>query len=82
MRITAAVLDGKIATVNRMLGIDEVTTNLPGRIRLYRAYGTTMVHRVVNDAGAVETLLCGGTAREVALFLDGMIAGLRVTARA
>lgn len=74
---TRAQLLGKIDKVNRLLGNEpDAPYSTPGVIVLYGAYGATGVHRYVNTSGGVAELMGLGTKREVALFLDGMIAAL------
>jgi len=67
-RITSAVLDQKVANVNRLLGSDTV--------QLYRAYGAVAVQNGIPGTSGVENLSGFGTAREAAKFLDGMRAAL------
>lgn len=77
MRITKKHLQAKVAIINGMLGYDALW-NTVGAVRLYCAYGGYGVHRVVNTAGGVDDLLPCGTAREASMFLQGMIAALRI----
>lgn len=79
-RITNAHLQGKVDTVNRLLGNDpEAGYSTPGVVHLYGAYGSTAVHRYVNESGGVSDLSGLMTKREVARFLDGMIRALYIT---
>ena len=81
MRMTRKHLEAKVDIVNSMLGFDPdaLEYNTIGSIQLYSAYGATQIHRVVNDAHAVDALSTLGTMRETAEFLSGMIAALRIT---
>ena len=72
-RITSAVLDQKVANVNRLLGEPFF------QVQLYRAYGATAVERVIPGSTGTENLSGFGTAREAAKFLDGMRAALLLT---
>lgn len=81
MRMTVKHLEAKVSIINGMLGFD--TENMPpyptpGVVHLYRAYGATGVHRIVNESGGVSSLAELGTMRETAQFLSGMIAALRI----
>lgn len=79
-RMTDKVLEAKVSIINGMLGHPEgAGYNTPGLVVLYGAYGGTGVHRYSGRAGGVADLMGGvGTKREAALFLDGMIAALRI----
>lgn len=81
MRITAAHLEAKVSTINRLLGFASgAPYPTPGAVLLYSAYGGRGVHRVSNTAGGQEDLMGGcQPARECSRFLDGMIAALRIT---
>ena len=79
MRITKSHLEGKVRTVNTLLGHGENPAySTPGAITLYMAYGGYGVHRYSEHGrGAVSDLMGGcQTARECGRFLDGMIATL------
>jgi len=80
-RITNANLEGKIRSVNTLLGNDpDAPYSTIGLVHLYGAYGMTGVHRYANEHGGVSDLMGNlGTKREVATFLDGMITALRIT---
>jgi hypothetical protein len=79
-RITDANLEGKIRSINTMLGNDpDAPYSTIGLVHLYGAYGMTGVHRYANEHGGASDLMQKlGTKREVATFLDGMIAALRI----
>lgn len=79
MRINRAHLEAKVSRVNQMLGfdVDALEYNTVGSIQLYHSTSYT-VHRVHNDAHAVESLSEGLTASEASQFLSGMIAALRI----
>jgi hypothetical protein len=79
-RITDRFLRGQVDTINRLLGFDpeSVRWDTIGSVQLYGAYGSTAVHRIMNDAGGVTDLSGLHTKREVSLFLAGMIAALYV----
>jgi hypothetical protein len=81
-RITNAHIEAKAANVNRLLGFDpeNITYRTIGAIRLGGAYGGTSVERISNEFGSVSMLLGYVTKREVATFLDGMLAALRIKA--
>lgn len=79
MRITTAHLEAKVATINAMLGVENPSYNVPGTIEIAGAYGGTAVHQVVNTGHGVSILTGYGTKREAGMFLDGMIAALRIT---
>lgn len=83
-RITEAHLEGKVRTVNALLGNDpDAGYSTPGVIVLSGAYGGTAVHRYANTMGGVSDLTGGHiTKREVALFLDGMIRALYIVQEA
>lgn len=80
-RITEAHLQGKVDTINRMLGNPEgAPYSTPGVIVLSGAYGGTGVHRYANTSGGVSDLMGGHfPKREVARFLDGMMQALYIT---
>lgn len=80
-RITTAHLEGKVATVNRLLGNDpDAPYSTPGVVILSSAYGGTGVFRYVNTSGGVSDLMGGHwTRREAAMFLDGMTESLYIT---
>ena len=80
-RITERHLQGKIDTINRLLGIDpDAGYNAKGLVHLGGAYGGTTVYRYVGESGAVSNVMYGfHTKREVAMFLDGMIQALYLT---
>lgn len=77
---TQSLVMNKLARVNAALGYDNTTYNTVGSLQLYSAYGSTSVVRVCNESGGSEQLSGLGTTKECALFLDGMLAGLRLTA--
>jgi hypothetical protein len=80
-RITESHLQGKVDTVNRLLGNDpDAPYSTVGLVILSGAYGGTGVHRYSNTSGGVSDLMGAlGSKREVALFLNGMIEALRIT---
>lgn len=78
-RITNGILEAKVKIINEALGTVTPAWNVIGTVRLYGAYGSTAVHRVMNTSGGVESISPLGTKREVAMFLDGMISALRIT---
>jgi hypothetical protein len=82
MRITVTHLQAKVDTLNAMLGHDAPEWNTVGSVRLYRAYGGTGVHRVMNTSGGVTELAPIGTAKEANAFLSGIITALRITREA
>lgn len=77
-RITNAHLEGKIRTVNALLGnAPDAPYSTPGVVVLSGAYGGVDAHRYCNELGGVSSLMgYHGTKRELATFLDGMIRGL------
>lgn len=77
-RITTAHLEGKVRTVNKLLGNDpDAGYSTPGVVVLSGAYGGTGVHRYANTSGGVSDLMGGHlTKKEAGLFLDGMISAL------
>lgn len=79
-RITGAHLQGKVDTVNRLLGVDpDAPYSTVGKVVLSGAYGGHGVHRYVNTSGGVSDLMGGHfPAREAARFLDGMIQALYI----
>ena len=88
MRITKAILEAKIATINKLTGspAEPYTKGADGsfkaNIRNYNlscAYGGYSLQRMVGEGGGVTCPLNTGhvPARELALALDGFIAGLR-----
>lgn len=80
-RISDLFLQAKVDTINTLQGFDtaNVSWNTVGGIRLAGAYGGTGVEQVCNEHGGVSDLFGGyGTKREVAHFLTGMIAGMRL----
>lgn len=78
MRMTKACLQGKVRTINTLLGFEaEPAYDTQGSVVLYGAYGGHGVHRYSGGHGGVSDLMGGcQTARECARFLDGMIAAL------
>lgn len=78
MRITRKHLQAKVDVINDMLGHDDPQYNTVGSIQLYHSLAYS-VHRVHNDAHAVESLSEGLTASEAGQFLSGMIAALRIS---
>lgn len=77
-RMTDKIIDAKCDTVNRLLGIPEDQPySTEGAVRRYSAYGQTGVHRVTKGGG-VDTIKPLGTKSEAAMFLDGMVAALRM----
>lgn len=79
-RITTAHLEGKVRIINGHLGFsgDEGYSTI-GLIVLDGAYGATGVHRYMNNEGGVTDLMGGHfTKKDVANFLDGMIAAFRI----
>jgi hypothetical protein len=79
MRMTRACIDGKIRTVNRMLGHGESPAySTDGAVVLYGAYGDWGVRAYSGPHGGQSDPMGGlGTLRECGRFLDGMIAALR-----
>lgn len=77
-RITNAMLDARVATINRMLGFgDEPAYSTVGAIVLEGAYGSTAVAQYCNKSGGVRMLHDYGTKREAYVFLNGMIQASR-----
>ncbi len=77
---TQSLVMGKLARVNAALGYDDPAYNTAGSLHLYGAYGSTSVVRVSNKGGGTEQLSGLGTKKECVLFLDGILAGLRLAA--
>ena len=77
---TQSLVMSKLARVSAALGYDDPAYNTVGSLHLYGAYGSTSVVRVGNESGGSEQLSGLGTKKECALFLDGMLAGLRLAA--
>ena len=75
---TQSLVMSKLARVNAALGYDDPAYNTVGSLQLYSAYGSTSVIRLCN--GGTEQLSGLGTKKECVLFLDGMLAGLRLAA--
>jgi hypothetical protein len=87
MRVTRKHLEAKIGIINGMLGFDpdggeNGGYNHKGFLNLYSAYGGYQVHQYIGESGAVNSLSNLGSAREVAEFLSGMIAALRIVKEA
>lgn len=78
MRITIGHLNDKVAYINRALGFDAPKWNTVGAIKLYRAYGSTGVHRTMNTSGGITELMGLATMRDVDNFLAGIIVMLRI----
>lgn len=80
MNITKSHLEGKVDTINRMLGYElPIAYSTDGAIVLSGAYGGTGVHRYSGPHGGVSDLMGGHyTKREAGKFLDGMIHALRI----
>jgi hypothetical protein len=80
MRMTKACVQGKIRTVNTLLGHGPnpaYVTN--GAVVFYAAYGAYGVHAYSGPHGGQSDLMGGlGTLSECARFLDGMIVALRL----
>lgn len=77
-RITERHLQAKVDTLNRLTGTDpDAPYSTIGKYVLSGDYGGTDVHRYCNESGGVSSLLGGHVPkREVARFLDGMLAAL------
>jgi hypothetical protein len=80
-RISESFLRAKCETVNGIIGVPGATayTHLPLQVSLHMAYGYTSVIQYTSQDGSHTTLSQPGTMREAALFLDGLITGLRMT---
>jgi hypothetical protein len=78
MRITQKHLEAKVGIINGMLGYASPQWDTVGAIHLYRAYGATGIHRVMNTSGGVDSLMELGTVKEASQFLSGMIAAFRI----
>ena len=80
MRYTRAFLEHQVGVINAMLGHDRhsVTTETPGSVHLYSAYGGYGVHYVGVSGRGRDALLPCHPARETARYLAGMISALEI----
>jgi hypothetical protein len=81
MRITVSHVDAKVSTFNSLMGIRDVSWNTVGAIRLQGEYGGYAVEQCSGEHGSVHRLTATGTLREAAIFLDGMIAAIRMQSK-
>lgn len=79
-RITRGHVEAKLATVNRMLGIEKPGPFAPGSVDLGGAYGGWRVEQVTSKDHSIRVLSTSGyaTMRDCDTFVDGMIAALRI----
>ena len=88
MRITKKHLEAKVQTINNLLDRPKTPyTRVDGKLKanignfsLSMAYGGYSVHEMTNEQGGVSTIINIGhiPARELALLLDGFVAGIMV----
>jgi len=56
----------------------KFTANI-GNFHIYRAYGSTAIHRISNKVGGVETIIALGTKKECYNELNALIKGIWIS---
>ena len=88
MRTTRVRLENMVTSINKMLGLPETqytkkgSEYIPniGNLHIDGAYGGVGLHQMYNDGGGIEAIKHGyGTKPEMDIFLQGMVAALRLT---